>query len=504
MDVLTSLIICVMFFMALIWYKQKRKVSLRLPPGPWPLPFVGNILAINTRKIHLTFYELSLKYGSIFRVSLLGQEIVVINDINMARKAFLGEEHADIFADKPNTFIGKYVLFGLGVALGRANKVTYALRKMLHKGLKVFGDGVVRFELQVSEELDRLVMEFNTQTGKDFDMCLSLKKSFANWMSTLATGKKAKEYDSKIIWEFNESAIALGATGTHTLLTGMPILRFLPGYLGRVYRDCVNNRDRVLRRFFYSNDNESSVIREKAGGLVCELLKMQRELNLQAGYEMVSDLRGLILDIFVAGTDTTYSALVNCFALLLKYPECKKKIRAEIGTIIGNSRPPSLDDRQYMPYTEAFVLEVHRYTSEAPLTAPHMCQKDVVFEGYDIKQGSVVFLNLWFIHHDEHLWNDPWHFRPERFLDATGELLPADHELRQACIPFSIGRRACPGKTLAMTRTFLYLTRILQEFDIRPPSSGHLPNVDPRCYSPGAVICVGEYLCQAIPRNNSN
>ena len=230
---------------------------------------------------------------------------------------------------------------------------------------------------------------------------------------------------------------------------------------------------------------------------------MQTEQNLQAGYEMVSDLRGLILDIFVAGTDTTYSALVNSFALLLKYPECKKKIMAEVDSIVGNSRPPSLEDRRNMPYTEAFVLEVHRYTSEAPLGIPHMCKKDVDFEGYRIKKKSIVFPNIWFIHHDAKVWYDPWNFRPERFLDATGELLPTDHELRKACIPFSIGRRACPGKTLAMTRTFLYLTRIIQEFDIKPPSSGHIPNVDPRYYSPGVVIRVEEYLCQVIPRHIS-
>ena len=504
MDVLTSLAICVMFLMALIGYKKTRKTRLCPPPGPWPLPFVGNVLSMDTRRMHLTFYELSKTYGKIFRVSLLGEDIVVINDINLLRKAFLGDEYGDIFADRPHTFATKYILFDVDITLGRANKVTYALRNMLHKGLKVFGDGVAKFELQMSEELDRLVMEFNKQTGKDFDMCLSLKKSFANWMSTLATGQKAKEYDSKIIWDFNESAVALGAPGTNLLLTTMPIFRFMPGYLGRVYRDCVNDRNRVLRRFFYLNDNESHVFGKEADGLVGKLVEMQKELNLRAGYKMVSDLRGLILDIFVAGTDTTYSALVNSFALLLKYPECKKKIEAEVDTVIGNSRPPSLDDRRYMPYTEAFLLEVHRYTSEAPLGIPHMCQKDVVFEGYGIKKGSIVFPNLWFIHHDEKIWHDPWTFHPERFLDATGELLPTDHELRQACIPFSIGRRACPGKTLAITRTFLYLTRILQDFDIKPPSSGQVPNVDPRCYSPGVVIRVGDYLCQAIPRNNSN
>ena len=504
MDVLTWFSICVMFLMALIWYKKTRKTRLCPPPGPWPLPFVGNVLSMDTRRMHLTFYELSQTYGKIFRVSLLGEDIVVINDINMLRKAFLGDEYGDIFADRPHTFVAKYIVFDANISLSPANNVTYALRRMLHKGLKVFGDGIARFELQVSEELDRLVMEFNKQIGKDFDICLSLKTSFANWMSTLATGQKAKENDSKIIWDFNESAVALGDPGTNLVLTTMPILRFLPGYLGRVYRDCVNDRDRVLRRFFYSNDNESHVFSEEADGLVGKLVEMQKVLNLRAGYEMVSDLRGLIIDIFVAGTDTTYAALINSFALLLKYLECKKKIIAEVDTIIGNSRPPSLEDRRNMPYTEAFLLEVHRYTSEVPLGVPHMCQKDVVFEGYDIKKGSIVFPNMWFIHHDENIWHDPWNFRPERFIDATGELLPTDHELRQACIPFSIGRRACPGKTLAMTRTFLYLTRILQDFDIKPPSSGQVPNVDPRCYSPGVIIRVGEYLCQAIPRNNSN
>ena len=487
--------------MALVWYNQTRILGLHPPPGPWPLPFVGNILSINTAKMHLTFYELSQKYGKIFRVSLLGEEMVVINDIHMLRTAFLGEEYRDIFADRPRSFISKYIVFDVDIAFGRANEVTYALRKMLHKGLKVFGEGVARFEHQVSEEIDRLVMEFNTHIGNDFDMCLSLKKSFANWMSTLATGQKAMVYDSKIIWEFNESAIAIATAGTNAILTRMPLFRFLPGYLSGVYRNIVFNRDRVLRRFFTLNDNESHVGLAGAGGLVGKLLKMQKELNLRAGYEMVSDLRGLILDLFVAGTDTTYSALVNSFALLLKYPECKKKIKVEIDTIVGTSRPPNLDDRRNMPYTEAFLLEVHRYTSELPLGLPHISQKDVVFEGYNIKKGSVIFPNIWFIHHDEKIWHDPWTFRPERFLDATGELLPADHELRQSCIPFSIGRRACPGETLAMTRTFLYLTRITQEFDIKPPSSGYVPNVDPRCYSQGSVIRVGEYLCQAIPRN---
>ena len=73
----------------------------------------------------------------------------------------------------------------------------------------------------------------------------------------------------------------------------------------------------------------------------------------------------------------------------------------------------------------------------------------------------------------------------ERFLDSDGELLAAYHDLWKAWIPFSFVRRSWPGETLAMMRTFLYLTRIPQKFDIAPPSSGRIPNVDPRLNLPG-------------------
>ena len=69
----------------------------------------------------------------------------------------------------------------------------------------------------------------------------------------------------------------------------------------------------------------------------------------------ISDLRGLKLDIFFACTGTTYIAVVDYFALLLKYPEYKKKIRAVVDNIIGRSRPPNLGDRQYIPYQDAFA-----------------------------------------------------------------------------------------------------------------------------------------------------
>ena len=504
MDVLTYLAIGLLAFVIMIWYRRATQTSFRSPPGPRPLPLVGSIFSINFRKMHLTFAKLAEEYGKIFKVSILGKEIILINDITMLRKALQEEEFVHVFSDRPDTFGAKYVLFDSDVILGKDNNSVYTIRNMLQKGFKVFGEGVSRFEYQVNDELDRLVAELNTHSRKDIDICPLLKKSFSNWMSSLITGQKAKRSDPEIIWDFNESINILGTGGTFLLTTLLPSLRYLPGKIRTIYRNCIKVRDRLLHRFYYSHEDELYDLRKDTGGLLAVLIQMQREKNQQAGYEIVSDMRGLLMDIFFAGLDTTLTALKNSFALLIAYPDCKTKICFEIDRVIGKKRPPSLGDRKHMPYTKAFLMEVHRYNTEVPLAVPHVCTKDVTFEGYHIKKDTVIFPNLWFIHHDEKLWLDPWNFRPERFLDSNGELLAADHNLRKAWIPFSLGRRSCPGETLAMSRTFLYLTRILQEFDITSPSSGCIPNVDPRSFPPSAVLYVEEHLCKLVPRYTSD
>ena len=499
MDVLIYLAISLLTFVIFIWYNRTTRSSLHQPPGPRPLPLVGNLFSINFSKMHLTFAELAEFYGKIFKVSILGLEIIVINDISLMRKALQGEEFHNVFSDRPDSFAAKYITFDSDIIVGKVDQGVFTLRAMLHKGFKVFGEGVARFENQVTGELDRLVSELHLHSKEDIDISPILKESFSNWMSSLITGRKAQPCDTEIIWDFNESVTRLGTLGISSLLTQMPILRFLPGKFSTSYRNCVKARDRLLQRFY-----ESHAFRKETDGLLAVLVQMQMEKNQQAGYEIVSDLRGLILDIFLAGLDTTLKALINSFALLLKYPECKIKVSDEIDRVIGRARPPSLDDRQHMPYTKAFLMEVHRYVTEAPLAVPRVCSRDVTLEGYHIKKGALIFSNLWFIHHDEKLWHDPWNFRPERFLDSDGELLQADHDLRKAWVPFSLGRRVCPGETLAMTRTFLYLTRVLQEFDITPPASGCIPNVDPRCYPVSAILRVEEYLCKLVPRCTSD
>ena len=216
-----------MAFLIFVCYNWITHSSLRTPPGPMPLPLVGNIFSLNFSRMHLTFAKLAQLYGNIFKVSVLGQEIVVINDITMLRKALQGQEFVDVFSDRPDNFGAKYIMFDSDIVVGKVNRGVYTLRKLLHKGLKVFGEGVAKFEYQLNDELDRFVAELNKQLKKDIEICPLLKKSFSNWMSSLITGHGAEHCDSEIIWDFNDTLTSFMTRGRHTLLTQLPSLRFL-------------------------------------------------------------------------------------------------------------------------------------------------------------------------------------------------------------------------------------------------------------------------------------
>ena len=103
-----------------------------------------------------------------------------------------------------------------------------------------------------------------------------------------------------------------------------------------------------------------------------------------------------------------------------------------------------------------------------PFAVPHKSVQACKLDKYTIPKDTEVWVNLWALHHDEKLWDEPFTFKPERFLDADGKLVPADHPNRKNTMPFSAGYRVCVGEVLAMSRMFLLVARILQNFTVLP------------------------------------
>lgn len=145
-------------------------------------------------------------------------------------------------------------------------------------------------------------------------------------------------------------------------------------------------------------------------------------------------LLALCLDLFQAGTETTSNTLSFGIIYLLHNEGVQKRIRKELHTIVGPNRLPNLNDRSQLPYTEAVICEIQRIANVAPLGIVHRCMETVKFGDYIIPKDTMALVSLYSLHMDEHYWKDPFTFRPERFLNDSGQFV--HHEY---FIPFGLG-----------------------------------------------------------------
>lgn len=166
-------------------------------------------------------------------------------------------------------------------------------------------------------------------------------------------------------------------------------------------------------------------------------------------------------DIFVAATDTISATIEWAMCELLRNPESMKKIKAELGRVVGVNKELEECDINNLPYLQATVEESLRLHASVPLMVPRKAVQDTTFMGYDIPKDTQVLVNAWAIGRDEESWEDALSFKPERFLESSIGYKGQSFEF----IPFGAGRRICPGLPLAHRVLPLILGSLLHHFD---------------------------------------
>nr|XP_048308745.1 cytochrome P450 2C70 isoform X2 [Myodes glareolus] len=371
---------CLIFFS--LWNQHHSKG--KLPPGPTPLPFVGNILQVDVKNINKSLSMLAKEYGSVFTVYLGMKPTVVLYGYEPLKEALI--DRGDEFSGKMQSSLLSKGSQGLGITFSNG-EIWKQTRRFSLMVLRSMGMGKKTIEDRIQEEVFYLLEALRKTNGSPCDPSYLLACVPCNVISAVIFQRRF-DYNDEIFQEFME----------------------------HFYRTL-----KILA---------SPWVQEKE--------------NKKSEFTM-ENLVITILDLFGAGTETTSSTMKYGLLLLLKHPEVTAKIQEEIARVIGRHRSPSMQDRNHMPYTDAVLHEIQRYIDFVPIPLSRKTTQDVEFRGYHIPKGTSVMTCLTSVLHDDKEFPHPEKFDPGHFLDERGNFKKSDYFMafsagRRACIGEGLAR----------------------------------------------------------------
>ncbi|KAM3930522.1 cytochrome P450 2K4-like [Leptodactylus fuscus] len=467
MELVTVLLsIIVIFFLINVFSSQKQGKYKNFPPGPKPLPILGNILMLDLSNPHKTFYQLYKKYGSVFSVQVGMKKIVILCGYDAIKDALIN--HAEVFSARPvNPLFSKSIKdHGIVFSNGENWKV---MRRFTLSTLRDYGMGKKTIENKIVEEAECLVQKLKTFEGKPFGNFTSINAAVTNIIVAILLNKRYDYEDPTILRLMDlvsENIRLLGSPWVRLYNSFPSLMDRLPGPHRTIFAN-LREFQNFIRSTFTKYKKELDVNDQR--NLVDAFLAKQQEGKTESTeYYHNENLTVLVGDLFGAGMETTSTTLRWSLLLMIKHPEIQKKVQNEIDKVIGSAQP-QMEHRKQMPYTDAVVHEIQRFGDIAPTTVPHAASQDVTFRGYFIPKGTPILPILHSIHKDKEYFEKPDGFYPEHFLDSEGNF-----RKNEAFIPFSIGKRSCAGETLAKMELFLFFTSLLQHFTFKAPPGAKL------------------------------
>ncbi|XP_028296251.1 cytochrome P450 2K1-like isoform X2 [Gouania willdenowi] len=382
------------------------------PPGPRPLPLIGNLLQIDLRRPHESMMELSKKFGSVFSVHFGMKKVVVLCGYRTVKEALLTLDEA--FGEREAPTILQEQTKGHGEAFDMSNAITFAVSNIIcsivYGSRFNYNDPEFRGQIGRADALNHIQLSVSTQL-------YNLYPSLFKWLLNRRRILNISAENKKQTWSF-----------IHHL--------------------------------------KESLNPETCRGFVDTFLVRQKHLEDSGNTDTHfhdDNLVHMVLDLFIAGTETTGTTLRWSLLLMARYPLIQDRVQGELRSVLGG-RQVQMEDRKNLPYTNAVIHEVLRFSSIIPMALPHKTSRDVTFRGHLIKKGTTVYPLLVSVLHDESEWEKPRSFHPDHFLDTDGKFTKRD-----AFMPFSAGRRICLGETLARMELFLFFSSLLQRFRFTPP-----------------------------------
>ncbi|XP_067412730.1 cytochrome P450 2F3-like [Emydura macquarii macquarii] len=489
----TTLILLVTCFSCLLLFLNGRGQKNRglLPPGPRPLPLLGNLLQLDTKDMAKSLLTLSERYGPVFTIHLGLRPCVVLCGYQAVKEALV--DQAEEFSARGNLPTLFRFTQGNGISLTNGEKWT-VLRRFALQTLRNFGMGKRSLEERIQEEARCLVQELAQTQAAPFDPTFLISRAVANVICSIVFGDRFDYEDRNFLTLIGliHQTFQLLSSGWGQMYNLFPgPMSYLPGPHNKIFENFEQLRLFLTKRMkMHEESFDPNCPRDF---IDCFLLRMEQENQDPLSYFHTETLVMTTHNLFFAGTETVSTTLRYGFLILMKYPEIQAKVQAEIDRMIGRHRSPLAEDRTHMPYTDAVIHEVQRFSDIAPTALPHAVTQDTQFRGFLLPEGTNVIPLLFSVHKDPTQFKDPTTFDPAHFLDERGGFRKND-----AFMAFSTGKWVCLGEGLARMELFIFFTTILQRFILTPLTHPEEIDLSPQMSGLGNVPHPYEF--RAVPR----
>ncbi|XP_010531165.1 PREDICTED: cytochrome P450 81E8-like [Tarenaya hassleriana] len=464
---LAVFVITTAFFVTKTLAWPNRKV----PPGPIPLPITGHLHLIQNKPLPQALHDLSLNYGPFLFLKFGCRPVLVLPPPEAIEECFT--DHDITVANRPRTITSDHFSGYKNFGFAPYGDLWRNLRRL--STLEAFSSASLQKNAFVqNEEVSNLCSKLFRLCSSDGDgdgsRKVDLKHLFTlltvHMMLRIVAGKRGVELKKSEVDPESETRLLddfkarFFSSMSMNHCDFLPVLRWI-GYKGIERRaiQMQRMRDEYLQNLVdevRSERNRSNDQTEIASSVVEKFLSLQ-----ESDPELYPDdvIKGIIVLMFNAGTDTSPGTMEWAMFVLLNHPDKLEKLRAEIEANVKHDRLIRDSDLQNLPYLRCVIYETLRLYPAAPLLLPHYTSKKFSLDGYEIPANTMVLVNAWAVHRDGKLWDEAEAFKPERFEGFVGD--------RDGFrfLPFGVGRRACPGAGMGMRTVALTVGAMVQCFE---------------------------------------
>ncbi|GMT23452.1 hypothetical protein PFISCL1PPCAC_14749, partial [Pristionchus fissidentatus] len=458
-------------------FQYFRRLS-RYPPGPFPLPLIGNLLSLNVKHPHKAIDEIGRKYGPVFTL-WLPLPTVIITGLDEMKEALVTK--GDNFSGRPSTPTDSFFMNapngGIIFSQGQEWKEQRAFALSV---LRSFGVGSSVIEEMVHRSLDELFEHLDTLDLSSVDVNWPVHLCVGNIVHQLLFGHIVKHAESEKMRYYQdliEDAMKkVRSEPCVPLVQANPWMMNLPVIGWRGYGEM---RSVALELIGYvegeiKNHEAETKLNpdDTASTFVGAYLEEMERSELSGANDSfnMDNLVNTATDIWLAGMETAATSIRWGLLLLVAHPEIQEKLYDEIKWTIGKSgRRLTMADKTAMPYASAFVYEVHRVANVVTFNVFRRNFEDDTINGHNVPAGTTILPQICTVMSSDDYFDDASRFDPERFLDRHSiQHVELRKDVIDKVVAFSLGKRQCAGEALARTEMFIVLLSIVQRFKLEP------------------------------------